>query len=106
MIMIIVQVEGYDEAFVTKVFDYRREESARRQKVDFEGALNWQDFDKRPIDVTKKMLEGGTEVVVMAKDYTIMYLTKEMRFKIDGNAGLRVYSPAPDYQTYELERLY
>ena len=106
LLRITTWVEGYEEPFVTELFDYRQEASALRQNIDFEGALDWSEHDNKPLDVVGLMVPGGTEVRIKASDYDIYLLTQELTFRVDGNVGLRVYAVPPDNKAYQIERLY
>lgn len=104
LLHIHTKVEGYDEMFVTKVFDYRREQNARARGIDFEGAWNWAEIHGRPTDFLGMMIKGGSEVTVQVLDDAVYRGHESLTFKMDGNTGLRSYMT--ENGRYELERLY
>lgn len=104
MVRITTWVEGYEEPFVTMLFDYRHQERAIREGWRVEGALSWEEYQGRPVDIVGMRLDGGTEVTVTVTDYQRFYVSNDLQFKIDGNVNLRAYSVPPENQHWHVVR--
>lgn len=104
LLFLDIRVEGYDQLFKYKIFDYRNEQYAIDRGMDIEGAYEWSEVIGRPVDYLDMMLPGGTEVIVQVKDAAVYRGHESLTFRIDGNAGVRSYMT--ESGRYELERLY
>ena len=88
-------VEEFEPVLI-KVFDFDNKGNILDNlRLDVEGALNWPEVQGKPIDVTGKIITGGSEVRVTTATYGLDSITLPP-FKLDGNMSVRIFILDPD----------